>query len=329
MRVRSAVLSSLAMVPLLASSGCPSTFGCDPPSEAFDLDEPVTAAEIDAIIEAGYVDQTDWESLQCETVCREKYQEVRGWQANEISSCTLTLPENPDGSGAPGSIACSGNGIQYYCEGRRPLDHTEAGDDGHEDALGRSLAAMAYLEAASVFAFEELAAWLSTHRAPAELVERCRAAADDERHHARWLTHLARQRGATVRVPTPRPSSDASPVEVATHNAVEGCVHESFAALMAAVRAQRATDVRLRRVFARIAADESRHGQLAWDLHAWLCGRLDPVQAQAVEASQRAAMARLPGRAAAAAAITPEALGGIDHACAEQLASCFVTHLAA
>ena len=47
---------------------------------------------------------------------------------------------------------------------------------------------------------------------------------------------------AAVAVPAPAPPSTstgaapASLLEVATHNAVEGCVHESFAALMAAIR---------------------------------------------------------------------------------------------
>ncbi|MCA9708364.1 MAG: ferritin-like domain-containing protein, partial [Myxococcales bacterium] len=256
MRVRTAVLSSLALVPLLVG-GCPSTYGCDPPSRQFDLDEPVTAAELDEIVAAGYIGQDDWASLECETVCQEVHRDVTGWEANEISTCTLTLPENPDGTGTAGRVVCSGGAIEYYCEGRRPLDHAEAGDEGCEHALGRSLAAMAYLEAASVLAFEELAAWLQAQRAPASLVERCRAAADDERLHARWLGRLAEQHGARVPVPAPRPRHEASVLEVATHNAVEGCVHESFAALMAAVRAQCAPDPRLRRVFTRIAADET------------------------------------------------------------------------
>ncbi|MBK8266522.1 MAG: hypothetical protein IPK80_35005 [Nannocystis sp.] len=51
-------------------------------------------------------------------------------------------------------------------------------------------------------------------------------------------------------------------------------MHECFAALMAAVRAQTAEARGLRRIFARIAADEAQHGELAWDLHTWLLGQL-------------------------------------------------------
>ena len=166
-------------------------------------------------------------------------------------------------------------------------------------------------------------------RAPDELVARCRAAADDERGHARWLTRLAEQRGASVPLPVPRDASEASAYEVALHNAVEGCVHESFAALMAAVRAERAGDPLLRRVFAKLAADEIQHGQLAWDLDAWLRTQLEPAQAQKVEAARREALENLPQRARSAQACTPAELGGIDGDRAEQLASCFAARLVA
>jgi hypothetical protein len=328
MRVRSAVLSSLALVPLLASSSCGRT-GCDAPTERFDFDEPVTAAEIDHIIATGYAGQADWASVKCETVCKNAYHRVHRWHATTVASCTLGLPEKPEGTGAKGRVTCSGTGVEYFCEGRRPLAHSEARDEGCEDALGRSLAAMAYLEAASVLAFEELAAWLRAQRAPAELIERCQAAADDERCHARWLTCLAQERGAVVPVPTPRDASEASVLEVALHNAVEGCVHESFAALMAAVRAERAGDLRLRRVFARLAVDEARHGQLAWDLHAWLRERLEPAQVRVMDALQRQALAQLPSRARAAQAGLPTALGDLDDERVETLAACLAARLAA
>ncbi|MBK8265229.1 MAG: hypothetical protein IPK80_28350 [Nannocystis sp.] len=90
-------------------------------------------------------------------------------------------------------------GIEYYCEGRRPLDHVEAADEGCADPLGRYFAAVAYLEASSVAAFEELAGWLTERGAPLELVRRCEAAAADERLHTRWMTRLAEQHGGRRR----------------------------------------------------------------------------------------------------------------------------------
>jgi rubrerythrin len=332
MRIRSAVLSSLAMLPLLPTSGCGGRTGCEPPRERFEIDEPVSVAQIDAAVKADaeIASRSGAAPLEeCRVVCDDSYRRTRRWQPIGVDSCTLTRPQGAAGSEAQGHITCSGTGIEFYCEGRRPLGHAEIDAGVGGDDLGRSLAAMAYLEAASVLAFEELAAWLSVQRAPSELVERCRAAADDERHHARWLTRLAGQRDATVRVPVPREASEASTLEVALHNAVEGCVHESFAALMAAVRAERAESPWLRRVFARIAADETCHGQLAWDLDAWLRERLAPGQVRMVERRQREALARLPARARALQSGMPESLGRLDAEQAERLASCFAARLVA
>jgi rubrerythrin len=184
---------------------------------------------------------------------------------------------------------------------------------------------MAYLEAASVLAFEQLAEQLCGFGAPDELIERCRIAANEERAHARWLTMLAERRGASVSV-VEQVSAEAEILDVALHNAVEGCVHETFAALLAACRARRAASPVLRRVFAKIAVDEAGHGQLAWDIHAWLLTRLAPEQAAAVIAAQRLALARLPERARSLASL-PVELGSL--ADAEALAAALRERLAA
>jgi hypothetical protein len=186
---------------------------------------------------------------------------------------------------------------------------------------------MAYLEAASVLAFAQLAAQLSGWGAPRELIERCEAAADDERDHARWLTALAEQHGAIVPAPT-LVDGGHSLFEVACHNAVEGCVHETFAALIAATRARRATSLVLRRTFARIASDETRHGQLAWDLHAWMLGQLEVDEARAVESRQTHALAELPARARALCAL-PIELGPLAPDDAHELAAALGERLAA
>ena len=89
---------------------------------------------------------------------------------------------------------------------------------------------------------------------------------------------------------------DQACLDIARHNAVEGCVHEAFAALVAALIARRGTAPVLRRIYARIAADEARHGQLAWDLHDWLMPRLSARQRALVHDEQREALATLPTR---------------------------------
>jgi hypothetical protein len=70
------------------------------------------------------------------------------------------------------------------------------------------------------------------------------------------------------------PGSVRSLFEIALENAREGCVAETWAALVAHVQAQRAPTARARRQFRRIAADETRHAGLAWDLHRQLSDAL-------------------------------------------------------
>lgn len=76
----------------------------------------------------------------------------------------------------------------------------------------------------------------------------------------------------------------------ATENAREGCVRESFAALLAGVQAERAGDPALRVLFATVARDEARHAALAWEVDAWARARLDPAARERVAAAQREAL---------------------------------------
>lgn len=69
--------------------------------------------------------------------------------------------------------------------------------------------------------------------------------------------------------------TDETLLSIAIHNAVEGCVSETWAAMMAQIQAERAETPELRALFSTIARDEITHGQLAWDLHAWLLEQLD------------------------------------------------------
>ena len=196
-----------------------------------------------------------------------------------------------------------GETVTVHCEYSQPC----LGGRGHQalrsrpapagdDPLGRWLAAMAHSEAASVVAFLALADELAAHGAPAALVQRARTAARDEVAHARAMTRLAQERG----VPVERPCFDAIEIRdlttIATENAVEGCVRETWAALEAAHQARTAADPELRRVMASIAADEARHAELSHDLDAWIRTQLhvDAV-ARVDEARWRAARELLAG----------------------------------
>jgi rubrerythrin len=79
---------------------------------------------------------------------------------------------------------------------------------------------------------------------------------------------------------------------VLLENAREGCIHETYAALIAAHQARYAEDPEVREVFTTIAAEEQRHAELAWDLHAWASER-DPRMAARLRDALEDALATL------------------------------------
>src|SRR5262249_32306722 len=80
------------------------------------------------------------------------------------------------------------------CVGRAPAGLTSAPRDRGLSEIGDWLSRCAHLEAASVAAFERLAAELTALGAPLDLVEEARRAAGDEIRHAAVIGTLARAR---------------------------------------------------------------------------------------------------------------------------------------
>ena len=74
-------------------------------------------------------------------------------------------------------------------------------------------------------------------------------------------------------------------------NATEGLVRETYGAAVAFYQSARATNPRLRRLFADIAEDETRHAALSLDLARWLESRLTVDERASVDASRHAALA--------------------------------------
>jgi hypothetical protein len=182
--------------------------------------------------------------------------------------------------------------------GRRPQGLTAArASFGGATETARFLAETAYLEAASVGAFERLARELRAHGAPRRLCDASRRAARDEIRHARVTKELAERAGGTVPQARVEPRSVRSLEEIAIENAVEGCVRETFGAAIGMMQAAQAGDLHVRRAMKPIARDEARHAQLAWAVAAWLEKKLDAqgrarvreAQASAVEALMREA----------------------------------------
>lgn len=268
-----AVTFTSAVLMLLGSSctWCPA----DPQR---DTEQEVSPEFLDALADEEGVD--DWNEIDCEALCSDEVEEDVGDSGDFefVADCDLRSKR-----GETVRVECT-IAFDSDCKGRRPLGFRSAPVRLH------ALARAAWLEAASVFAFEELADSLRRFGAPTSLVERCLVAADEERRDARWVAALARRDGAEIAWPRRRPRR-SSLVQVALHNAVEGCVNEAWGAVEACLAAQ-GTGVEAA-VFGRLARDELRHAQLAWDLHAWFGTKLEPDDRARVAAAQRGAIVEL------------------------------------
>jgi hypothetical protein len=168
------------------------------------------------------------------------------------------------------------------CAGRRPA--------GLARSKRRGFAEQARLEAASVHAFARLACELEENGAPRGLIRSARRARRDEIRHARTMSRLA-----GIGVPNPRvaPFAKRSLVRVARENAIEGCVRETFGALLATWQAERADDPAVRRAMRTIAKDETRHAALSWRVAAWADRKLDAKQRARVRAARDRAVREL------------------------------------
>jgi hypothetical protein len=178
-------------------------------------------------------------------------------------------------------------------EGRRPAGLVEPRRIDARDAVGRWLAHAAWLEAASIPAFIYLARELDQHGAPRMLSRLALAAARDEVRHARIMRAVAARYGATppaVDVALPQPRSLE---EMAIENAIEGCVRETWGAVVALWQAHRAEDAELRAIYRGIAEDEARHAALGWMIDAWVRTRIDEAAQARMDAARDAAVREL------------------------------------
>jgi hypothetical protein len=210
--------------------------------------------------------------------------------------------------------------------GRRPRGLIAAESTRGRPEVGEYFAHAAYLEAASVDAFRDLEARLVALGAPARLCRRAARAAEDEKRHARTTARIARGHGAEPEVPRVSPSAEPVTLEeLARENAVEGCVRESFAALVAMHQAAHAEDPSVARAMRCIARDEARHAALAWSIHAWATRGLSPRARARVRAAGAGAIARLRVGARAQRGEDVARIAGLPSAAEEaRLADAFV-----
>ncbi len=177
--------------------------------------------------------------------------------------------------------------------GRRPRGLEPATAARASSALGAYFAELGYLEAASIRAFRDLDRSLAALAAPRRLRLAAQRAARDERRHAVLTRRLARRFGGAVPRPRALERAPAELAELLADNVVEGCVGESYGALVALWQAERAGDDEVARAMRTLARDELRHAALAWDLLAWAAPRVDAAQRARLRALAQAALARL------------------------------------
>lgn len=158
------------------------------------------------------------------------------------------------------------------CEGRRTAGVREPTTRAR--SLGEYFATCAYLEATSVLAFERMHAELVVHGAPAEILDRVARARREEERHVELTTMLARRYGREPISPIRTNFEVRSLFEIARENLVEGCIRETWGAVLALLRAERAEEAEIRTAAREIAEDETRHAELAWDVAMWLEARL-------------------------------------------------------
>lgn len=173
----------------------------------------------------------------------------------------------PDASIVVECIQCAQGG------GRKPYKLTTAPfGAGEARGVGDFFAELSYLEEASITAFDELAEELARAHAPSSLRRRAMQAKRDEEMHTRAMQRLARIYGGAERIRPPSFSEaprDESLEALMIHNAREGCVGESYGALLALHQSANASDPRVARVMAKIAEDEAEHAALSWDILSW------------------------------------------------------------
>jgi hypothetical protein len=249
----------------------------------------------------------------CEKYC--------GPNALDCEPATIAL----DGGTMP-AVKCTQPGSDCSA-GRRP-DGLRAPVIAARDPASEWLARAAFLEAASVDAFRTLRRDLAALGAPRRLLRAASRAARDERRHARRMGALARRRGASAEAPRIDEGSALSLEALATLNAAEGCVRETFGALAAHWQAERAADREVRGAMARIAVDETRHAALSWQIDAWARQRLDPAaRARVDQARADAARALVAAAGEASPAELTHALGLPDGPTAARLARAMVEAL--
>ena len=228
-------------------------------------------------------------------------------------SCTEITIQQPDGPAIP-ALECV---THSTCgAGRRPGGLLTA-EMPELPPSAQWFVQAAQLEAASVSAFRLLRRDLRAYGAPRSFLRQASRAAREEKRHARRMRALAKRAGVATRKPIVVPTNVPSFEEMVCQNAVEGCIRETFGALVAHHQFEHARDAEFRGAMRRIAKEEAHHAALARRIDMWAQKRLSPdARLRIVLARQTAARDLLFASAKVVDARTRNALG-LPDACTE------------
>jgi hypothetical protein len=262
------VLSQIVVVGLpavAAASGCGVFEDCESTYlRHFEIDAPADAET------QFMIDRCEVDVEQCRALC--ELMMTRAALGGSLDECVVQI--DPDATRIDLSYVVFNGGSDCPVEGRRPAGLAAPAHGRARDAAGAWLAHAAWLEAASVHAFAMLVRELTALGAPARLIRDAELAARDELLHTELMTRLARRYGARPPAVTVAPYRPRPLVELAIENAAEGCVRETWGAVVALWQARTARDPVARATFSVIARVEARHAGLAWAIDRWIRPRL-------------------------------------------------------
>jgi hypothetical protein len=253
-------------------------------------------------------------SEECRTLCGTFSREcklVLLCNSTSASSCVGFAPppsdagavDGGDGGAPPSRLFSMGVEcvVTNACIGGRRPEGFAVDCPSELTSVGAYLARQGALEGASVPAFARLADELAWHGAPPSLVARAREALRDEVSHVGILRALAAREGFALDAHRRADDRARRSLErMAVENAVEGCVRETFAALVAVRQGESAADPSIRAGFAAIARDETRHAELSLSVHEWALEWLDDARRADVRRAMREAIDALREECAAA-----------------------------
>jgi hypothetical protein len=252
-------------------------------------------------------------NIGCEDISRGAVRErVDGWEVvatrmtadcDPVETTTYLLHVSRSGelTELHSEVTSSTPGV---CVGRRPLGLEASERTASPSKVGAFFAEIAHLEASAVVAFRVVSHELHAHGAPVALVRAARDAADDEVRHAAAMGRIARRFGAEPAEVRVEPRPVRSLYQIALDNACEGCVRETFGALVGTHQAVAATDTEIATALADIARDETRHAALSWSIAEWIEGRLTEEERAEIRTARARAVVEL--RAEMACAPDPE-----------------------